>query len=191
MNQPCAKVPIYSRLFDDKLSVRARENCRPRAISRRRMGKSAGGKAAAEIALLRARTTGDLVRTSQRIFRLISAMARRYDLTESQYNALRILRGAERRGEQLNQVDVSARLIASRANTTWILDRLEGASLILRRNHLDRRKKIVELTEAGRHLLERLDPEFDGILGRILEALPADELALLRALLLKFQFSGE
>ena len=75
--------------------------------------------------LKRSRAVARMVLTSQQLYKAVTALVRGHDLTESQYNALRILRGAEKRKEELTQAELAERLIASRANTTWILDKLE------------------------------------------------------------------
>jgi DNA-binding MarR family transcriptional regulator len=113
---------------------------------------------------------------------------RRFELTESQYNGLRILRGAERRGEALTQAELADRLIASRANTTWILDKLEDRRLVSRKGHSDRRKNLVEITSAGQRLLARIDPEFEKLLERVLGEVQDNELATMLAVVDKFRF---
>jgi DNA-binding MarR family transcriptional regulator len=119
----------------------------------------------------------------------VNALVRRFDLTESQYNALRILRGAERRGEQLNQAELADRLIASRANTTWILDKLEERKLVRRKGHSDRRKNLLEITQPGQKLLQRIDPEFERLIDEILGQVSDEELDSLQLVIAKFQFN--
>jgi DNA-binding MarR family transcriptional regulator len=130
-----------------------------------------------------------MIFTSQQLYRGVNALVRRFDLTESQYNALRILRGAERRGEQLTQAELADRLIASRANTTWILDKLEERKLVRRKGHSDRRKNLLEITQNGQKLLQRIDPEFERLIDQILGNVSDDELDSLQAVIGKFQFA--
>jgi DNA-binding MarR family transcriptional regulator len=138
--------------------------------------------------LRRSRAIARMIFTSQQLYRSVNALVRRFDLTESQYNALRILRGAERRAEQLTQAELADRLIASRANTTWILDKLEDRRLVRRRGHSDRRKNLVEITSAGQRLLARIDPEFEKLLERILGGVEDNELSTMLAVVDKFRF---
>lgn len=138
--------------------------------------------------LAQSRAIAQLVIASQRIFKSVTALVRRYDLTESQYNALRILRGAGKRGESLAQAELAERLIASRANTTWILDKLESRKLVVRKGHTDRRKNLVEITPGGAELLSRIDPEFESLLRVILGDVSAGELESLLKITAKFNF---
>lgn len=136
----------------------------------------------------RSRVIAGVVSCAHLIFRAVTNVVRPHKLTESQYNALRILRGAERRDEHLTQAELADRLIASRANTTWILDRLEERKLIARRGHADRRKNIVEITAAGNKLLQKIDPEFEAMLASMLGHIPQAELEALLGSLSKFKF---
>lgn len=136
----------------------------------------------------RSRAVARMVFTANQLFRAVNATVRRFELTESQYNALRILRGAEKRDESLTQAELAERLIASRANTTWILDKLEERRLIRRKGHSDRRKNLVEITTAGQRLLARIDPEFEKLLNRVLEQVSEDDLGQLMRTIEKFKF---
>jgi DNA-binding MarR family transcriptional regulator len=136
----------------------------------------------------RSRAIAGVVSCAHLIFRDVTRVVRPHKLTESQYNALRILRGAERRDEHLTQAELADRLIASRANTTWILDRLEERKLIARRGHEDRRKNIVEITAVGSKLLLKIDPEFETMLANMLGHVPQTELDSLLGSLSKFKF---
>ena len=138
--------------------------------------------------LTRSQGLGKIISTGQKIFRIVCALVRRHELTESQYNALRILRGAERRDEHLTQAELAERLIASRANTTWILDKLEQRKLIARKGHTDRRKNIVEITAAGQKLLAKIDPEWEATLDRFMRDVTSPDIEALCAILDKFRF---
>lgn len=136
----------------------------------------------------RSRSMARLILSANQMFRAVSNLVRRFELTESQFNALRILRGAEKRGESLTQAELAERLIASRANTTWILDKLEERRLVRRKGHTDRRKNLLELTNAGHRMLTRIDPEFEKLLDRVLESVSANELEQLELIVNKFRF---
>lgn len=146
------------------------------------------GSGLSETYVQRSRVMARLIVASQQVYRAVNELVRRHDLTESQYNALRVLRGAEKRNQELTQADLAARLIASRANTTWILDHLEERKLVRRKGHSDRRKNLVELTAAGHKLLQRIDPEFEQLLEQILGDLKTDELTQLEAVVTRFRF---
>lgn len=79
-----------------------------------------------------------------------------YDITPTQYNVLRILRGAGRAGLCRNAI--RDRLVAQVPDVTRLLDRLEESGLVEReRAEQDRRLVTTRITKAGLSLLGRLD----------------------------------
>ncbi|HXT17970.1 MAG TPA: MarR family transcriptional regulator [Gemmatimonadaceae bacterium] len=79
-----------------------------------------------------------------------------YGVTPTQYNALRILRGAGKEG--LCRNEVRDRLIAQVPDVTRLLDRLEEIGLIEReRSTTDRRLVGTRITTRGNALLRTLD----------------------------------
>ena len=81
---------------------------------------------------------------------------RPYGITPTQYNVLRILRGAGETG--LCRTEVMQRLISKVPDTTRLLDRMEAAGLIEReRSNRDRRFVTTRVTAAGLSLLAELD----------------------------------
>jgi DNA-binding MarR family transcriptional regulator len=79
-----------------------------------------------------------------------------YGVTPTQYNVLRILRGAGEKG--LCRNEVRERLVAQVPDVTRLLDRLEEMGLIIReRDATDRRLVTTRITREGLRLLERLD----------------------------------
>jgi DNA-binding MarR family transcriptional regulator len=79
-----------------------------------------------------------------------------YDITPTQYNVLRILRGAGRAG--LCRNEIRDRLVAQVPDVTRLLDRLEESGLVEReRAEQDRRLVTTRITKAGLALLGRLD----------------------------------
>ena len=138
--------------------------------------------------LLRSRAVAHLILTSQQLYKAVTSLVRRHELTESQYNALRILRGAEKRDEELTQADLAQRLIASRANTTWILDKLEARRLVRRMEHTDRRKNLIAITQTGQRLLSKIDPEFEKLLAEVLTDVSTPELDSMLGIIGKFRF---
>jgi DNA-binding MarR family transcriptional regulator len=85
-----------------------------------------------------------------------SEALRPHGITPTQYNVLRILRGAGEGG--LCRAEVMARMITKVPDATRLLDRLEAAGLITRsRGVEDRRYVTTILTQQGRELLAELD----------------------------------
>ena len=81
-----------------------------------------------------------------------------FDLTITQYNVLRILRGAGEEGLCRNAV--GERLVTSVPDVTRLLDRMEANDLISRnRGSEDRRFVTTHITDKGLKLLEKIDRE--------------------------------
>jgi DNA-binding MarR family transcriptional regulator len=105
-----------------------------------------------------------------------------HGLTPTQYNALRILRGAGQEG--LCRNEVRDRLVARVPDATRLLDRLEEMDLVRRaREGEDRRFVLTRITPAGLDLLGRLDREVTELHHRQLGHLGAERLRRLIGLL--------
>ena len=79
------------------------------------------------------------------------------DLTTSQYNILRILRGSRSTG--LTCGEIGERTIAHDPDITRLVDRLDQRGLVKRtRSETDRRVVDVNITQKGLALLRELDP---------------------------------
>jgi DNA-binding MarR family transcriptional regulator len=96
----------------------------------------------------------NLVRTADQLGRGVAALLKAHDLTPTQYNVLRILRGAEPDG--LPCGEIGARLVTFDPDTTRLLDRLEKRRLTSRsRDSADRRVVVVRITREGLDLLAK------------------------------------
>ena len=85
----------------------------------------------------------------------LAELLRPYGVTPTQYNVLRILRGAGAEG--LPRCEVQGRLVAPVADTTRLLDRLEKMGLVSRaRNTEDRRVVTSKITPRGLALLDKV-----------------------------------
>ena len=88
-----------------------------------------------------------------------------FNLTITQYNVLRILRGAGRSG--LCRNEVGERLVTKVPDVTRLLDRMEAADLIAReRSETDRRLVATRITEKGLKLVEKIDRELPAMHAR-------------------------
>lgn len=97
-----------------------------------------------------------LLRTAERLSRGVAETLSRSDLTPTQYNALRILRGAGNVGASCSEV--SERMVTKDSDITRLLDRLEARGLISReRETKDRRRIMTRITEEGLRVLAELD----------------------------------
>jgi DNA-binding MarR family transcriptional regulator len=97
----------------------------------------------------------DLLRTTDMLSRGLIAVLKREDLSATQYNVLRILRGAP---EGLPCGEVANRMITRDPDITRLLDRLEKRGMITRTREIkDRRMVMAQITPQGLKLLGRLD----------------------------------
>ena len=105
-----------------------------------------------------------------------------FDLTITQYNVLRILRGAGDTG--LCRNEVGERLVTSVPDVTRLLDRMEASGLISRQRGTDDRRFVATyITDKGLKLLEKIDRELPGIHARQLGHMSQRRLRELIALL--------
>jgi DNA-binding MarR family transcriptional regulator len=106
--------------------------------------------------------TLSIARTAALLEHGMAEALRPHGLTPTQYNALRILRGAGSEG--LCRNEVRDRLIARVPDATRLLDRLEEMALVVRgREGEDRRFVRARITRAGLELLARLDSVIDQV----------------------------
>jgi DNA-binding MarR family transcriptional regulator len=105
-----------------------------------------------------------------------------YEVTLSQYNVLRILRGAEPDG--LICREIGERMIARDPDVTKLLDRLEARGLVRRdRQEADRRVIVVRITQDGLKLVGEIDAPILKMTGEILGHLGERKLRTLIRLL--------
>ena len=105
-----------------------------------------------------------------------------FKLTTTQYNVLRILRGAGDAG--LCRNEVGQRLVTKVPDVTRLLDRMDAAGLIVRqRGGEDRRFVATRITDKGLKLLEKIDRELPAMHGRLLGHVAQKRLRELVALL--------
>ena len=123
-----------------------------------------------------------LLRTASVVGRALERVVEPAGLSLAQYNALRIIRGAGTGG--IATLAIRDRMIQEGTTITRILDKLEDAGLVRReRSFPDRRQVICVATDAGRRLLDRLDPLADASDEAAMTALDERELAQFVALL--------
>ena len=105
-------------------------------------------------------------------------MCQQHGITMTQYNVLRILRGAPAEGYA--RCDIIDRMLDRVPDVTRLVDRLVKMDLVERRNaEHDRRMKMHLITEQGRTVLDAMQDDVhanqEGIAGRI----PQDDLETL------------
>ncbi|HEX8154655.1 MAG TPA: MarR family transcriptional regulator [Thermoanaerobaculia bacterium] len=122
-----------------------------------------------------------MTRTADQLAVPMTEVLREANLSLSQYNVLRILRGA---GEGLPCGEISERMVRRDPDLTRLLDRLEARGLVERnRGTSDRRVVLASITDAGMELLGSLDDPVKKTVRRSLAHMSEERLALLRELL--------
>jgi len=97
-----------------------------------------------------------ILRTASELSHAVDQFFRPFDITPSQYNVLRILRGAGTDG--LCRNEISERMVTATPDMTRLLDRMEKAGWVTReRAEEDRRQVSTHITKSGMELLARLE----------------------------------
>lgn len=109
-------------------------------------------------------TADAFLRESQRLFRPLG-------LTGAQFNVLNLLADA---ADGMSQRELGDRLLVDRSNVTGLLDRMEKAGWVQRKDHPDdRRVYLVTLTPAGRALWAKANALYLDVIAQVTSGLPA------------------
>lgn len=123
-----------------------------------------------------------LLRTADALQTSVEAKLSEFGLTGTQYNALRILRGAEPHG--LPCSEIGERMITRDPDVTRLLNRLEKRGLVKRaRAKTDRRVVYGRITAAGLKLLRAMDKPIEDHGREILKHVGQEQLRQLIELL--------
>lgn len=123
-----------------------------------------------------------MLRTADQLAVPMNEVLRAADLSLSQYNVLRILRGSA--GEGLSCGEIAERMVRRDPDLTRLLDRLEKRGLVTRaRSITDRRVVLAEIAPAGLKMLDSLDDRVETTIRKVLGHMPAARLNLLCELL--------
>lgn len=127
-----------------------------------------------------------LVRAAADLEHQMAQDFRPFGLTTTQYNVLRILRGAGADG--LCRHEIGDRLVRQVPDVTRLLDRMEEAELIVReRGGEDRRYVTTRLTPQGLALVNKLDSEIVAMQERQIGHLNEKQIKTLLGLLEKLR----
>ena len=122
-----------------------------------------------------------ILRTSDLLENRLARLLREYDLTPSQYNAMRIMRGE---GEPMPCLEVAQRMIQVAPAITRVVDQLAGRGLINKEQSCeDRRVFLVELTASGARLLKKLDEPIRSLHVSLLGHVSKSDLKMLTGIL--------
>ena len=97
-----------------------------------------------------------ILRTASELSYAVDQFFRPFDITPSQYNVLRILRGAGTAG--LCRNEISQRMVTATPDMTRLLDRMKKSGWVTRERAVeDRRQVSTHITKSGMELLARLE----------------------------------
>jgi DNA-binding MarR family transcriptional regulator len=124
----------------------------------------------------------NIQRTADILLQEILDVLRPCGLSATQYNVLRILRGAGEAG--ITCKDIGARLVTRDPDITRLLDRLERRNLLTRaRTREDRRFVSIRISDEGLDLLRQLDGPVEEKQVEMMRHMPREQLASAVALL--------
>jgi DNA-binding MarR family transcriptional regulator len=124
----------------------------------------------------------NLMRTSDCLHRAFHLKTRQWGVTSTQYNVLRILRGAQPHG--LTCSAIGHRMITAEPDITRLLARMKALKWIKQeRDKADRRVLWTHISNAGMALLNEMDPVILAVPGELLGHLNRGELTELIRLL--------
>ena len=123
-----------------------------------------------------------ILKTSAFISEILLSGLKPYEISEQQFNVLRILRG--QKGIAANLSTVQDRMVHKMSNTTRLIDKLIQKKLV-KRNVCERNRRKIELfiTEDGLDLLKKIDPITDEIEKKILSNISSQDLNSLISIL--------
>jgi len=119
-----------------------------------------------------------LQRTTDQLVAPMSEVLRAANLSTSQYNVLRILRGSV--DEPLPCGEISERMVRRDPDLTRLLDRLESRGLVTRSRGVDDRRVVrAAITEEGLALLASLDEPVQRSVKAAVAHVPEERLRML------------
>ncbi len=128
----------------------------------------------------------NIIYTQNNIHERLIEILKPFDLSNEQYNVLRILRG--QKGNPANMCVIQERMLAKTSNTTRLVDKLLLKELVTRKVCSENRRKIeVLITVKGLAILKELDPKVSNYETNIVANLNSSELELLNHLLEKIR----
>lgn len=111
-----------------------------------------------------------------------AALFKSHQITNQQYNVLRILRG--QKGNPVNLSTIQKRMVHKSSNSSRIIDKLLIKELVERKQCEENRRKVeLLITKKGLELLSIIDPEVDDLEQDIFKKFTLEESKLLNELL--------
>jgi DNA-binding MarR family transcriptional regulator len=105
-----------------------------------------------------------------------------YDISEPQFNVLRILRGQQ--GNAMPLFQIQDRMIQKMSNVSRLVDKLLEKQLVERSECPSNRRKVdIRITKKGLDLLEKVEPAMQKVYDEMSKNLKKDEAKVLAELL--------
>jgi DNA-binding MarR family transcriptional regulator len=123
--------------------------------------------------------------TYMRLTESFQCILKQHDLTSTQFNVLRILRGQKQKPASIGLI--KERMIERNSDVSRVIDRLLKKGVIDRKeNKLDRRQRDIIINEKGLNLLETMDKS-EANFTKSIEHVSEDEIKLMNDLLDKIR----
>lgn len=101
-------------------------------------------------------------------------LLKQFDITEPQYNVLRILRG--QKGEAMNLYEIQDRMIQKMSNVSRLIDKLVAKKLVTRKESKENRRRVdITITQKGLDLLDKVEPNIAPVLKGMGKSLSKEE----------------
>jgi DNA-binding MarR family transcriptional regulator len=119
-----------------------------------------------------------VLRTASELSNAADKSLREFNITQQQYNVLRILRGAGTEG--LCRNEISARMVAATPDMSRLLDRIEKSGWITRKRAEDDRRQVSTfITDSGKKLLTVIEDPVQKQIHRLFEGVKSTDLKML------------
>ena len=127
-----------------------------------------------------------ILRTASELSHATDQFLKQFDITQPQYNVLRILRGAGAEG--LCRNEISVRMVTATPDMSRLLDRIEAAGWVTReRDGDDRRQVMTFITAAGEVLLNTIEAPMRALNELLFEGATEKELKALTSQLARIR----
>ena len=127
-----------------------------------------------------------IIKTGHWITDEVNRVLKEYDITEPQFNVLRILRGAK--GTPLSVTAIQKEMVQRSSNITRIVDKLLKKNFVTRKECPENRRKMdILITDEGLEKLKILDKKVNAFHEPFFNKLNNEELDVLKNLIIKLK----
>ena len=117
----------------------------------------------------------NIIVTANYVTERLAEALKPFDISNQQFNVLRILRG--QKGKPANLSTIQERMVSKMSNTTRLVDKLVVKNLCERIICPSNRRKVeIRITDEGLKLLEKIDPVIDSVENDIAEKINEKEI---------------